>query len=58
MCTACGQHLRTNDDRKRIDFFWGLALAWLPVELPRWTVLMISVLTLLLWLQYAHMPRP
>lgn len=30
MCPACGQRVRSDDDRKRKRFFWGLALAWLP----------------------------
>jgi hypothetical protein len=31
VCAACGQRLRSEDDRKRQRFFWGLALAWLPL---------------------------
>jgi hypothetical protein len=30
VCSACGQRVRSGDDRKRHRFFWGLALAWLP----------------------------
>ena len=30
VCAACGQPLRSDDDRKRKRFFWGAALAWLP----------------------------
>jgi hypothetical protein len=30
VCPACGQRVRSDDDRKRKRFFWGLALAWLP----------------------------
>lgn len=30
VCAACGQRVRSDDDRKRKRFLWGLALAWLP----------------------------
>jgi hypothetical protein len=30
VCPACGQRVRSDDDRKRNRFFWGIALAWLP----------------------------
>jgi hypothetical protein len=30
VCAACGQPLRSDDDRKRNRFLWGIALAWLP----------------------------
>jgi hypothetical protein len=30
VCSACGQRVLADDDRKRRRFFWGLALAWLP----------------------------
>jgi uncharacterized membrane protein YhaH (DUF805 family) len=30
VCPACGQRVRSDDNRKRKRFFWGLALAWLP----------------------------
>jgi hypothetical protein len=31
VCAACGQRVLSDDDRKRSRFFWGLALAWLPL---------------------------
>lgn len=30
VCSACGQRVLSDDDRKRRRFFVGLALAWLP----------------------------
>jgi hypothetical protein len=30
VCSACGQRILSDDDRKRRRFFWGLAFAWLP----------------------------
>ena len=30
VCSACGQPLRSEDQRKRNRFLWGIALAWLP----------------------------
>ena len=30
VCPACGQRVRSDDDRKRRRFLSGLALAWLP----------------------------
>ena len=29
-CPACGRPLRSDDNRKRNRFLWGIALAWLP----------------------------
>jgi hypothetical protein len=29
-CPACGQRPRSQDERRRRRFYWGVALAWLP----------------------------